>query len=527
MIQGIIFDFDNTLYNYEEANKIALDNLFKTISKETNITEKEINEYFNEIVLNIKKSNNYHCKFNKSIYIKYLLEKLNININKYFDLITIYDDVFYSNIKLYPNVIDILELLKEKNIKLGMVTNNIFSQQIKKIKQLQLLKYFDVIITSSECGYEKPNELIFINSINKMNIPVKNLCLIGDDYLNDIKPLEKIGITGFLFKNNDSEVTYDKYFSFGSFANLYIFFTEYFKTTDEIVYLSKLFGQSFVNVQGQGGNISIKLNSLIFIKSSGSILGNTSYDNGYTITHNSDTYPIIFGFKKPSMEIYFHSFMKKYVIHLHFILSNIFLCTNREDILKDFTIEYKIIDYEIPGKKLANNIYEVYDKEVDLYFLKNHGIIITGDTIEDIINVYNETFVYYNSKLNNRYELELLTFRINKEINDKFNKTIVCRIYKNNLKNIIYCFPDIAVYIETIEYINDITDIKNLTKIPDIIIYQNISFIIADNLTKLYSIYEILDAYDEIKLNSVGIKIQSIDNKTIQNMEEEKLRKII
>jgi len=519
MIKGVLFDFDSTLYNYEEANNNALDSLFNYISIENEIDKNNVKKEFNKITLNIKKSNNSHNKFNKSIYIKYLIEYLSLPLDKYFDYTKIYEDEFNNSIQLYSGVIDLLELFQSKKIKIGLITNNIFEQQIKKLKKLSILKYFDMIITSAECGYEKPNEMIFINAINKMNIPKDNLCLIGDDYLNDIEPLKKIGIEGFLFKNDDSNILYDKYFTFGSFSTLTIFFNEYFKTLKEYEFLSKLFGQSTLNVQGQGGNISIKFNSLLIIKSSGSILGNTSYENGYTITQNIENFPVIFSSKKPSMEIYFHSFMKKYVIHLHFVLTNIFLCSDN-----NIGNNYIIIDYNIPGKKLAENIYKVYDKNNDVYLLKNHGIIITGDTIDDVINSYIELFLYFNLKLNNLYSDELLCFKINIELYKRFNKSIVCRIYnKYKFDKITYIFPDLAVYVSSIERIITLETIKTFNVIPDIILYDNLIFIVADNLIKLYSIMEILDSYNLIINNSY--EIRTIDNEIIQNMEEEKIRK--
>jgi len=520
MIKGVLFDFDNTLYNYEEANKKALKLLFNSISIENNIDIILIEKEFNKIIIKIKKSNNCHNKFNKSIYIKNLIESLSLPLEKYFDYKNIYENHFNLNIKVYPGVIELLELFHSKKIKMGLITNNIFEQQIEKLKNLYIVKYFDHIITSSECGYEKPNEIIFINAIDKMNIPKDNLCLIGDDFFNDIEPLKNLGITGFLFKNDISDILYNEYFTFGSFVSLNIFFNQYFKTIEELVFISKLFGQSTLNVQGQGGNISIKLDSLLFIKSSGSILGNTSNDNGYTITHNIESFPVVFGSKKPSMEIYFHSFMKKYVVHLHFVLSNIFLCT---DVTTDNN--YTIIDYEIPGKKLAKNIYKVYDKINNVYLLKNHGIIITGDTIDDIIDSYIDMYMHFNLKLNNIYTNELVTFKINIELYKKFNKSIVCRIYdKFKFDEIFYIFPDLAVYIESIQKIDTFDSIQHFYKIPDIIIYKDLIIIIADNLIKLYSLIEILDSYNEIKKNSFQL-LQTIDKKIIQNMEEEKYRK--
>ena len=132
--------------------------------------------------------------------------------------------------------------------------------------------------------------------------------------------------------------------------------------------------------------------------------------------------------------------------------------------------------------------------------------------------------MYFNSKLNNIYFNELLCFRINIEIYNRFNKSIVCRIYdKFKFDEILYIFPDLAVYIELIQKMDTLDSIKTLKKIPDIIIYEDLIFIITDNLIKLYSIMEILDSYNLIKKNS--FQLRTIDKKIIQNLEEEKFRK--
>ena len=89
MIKGIIFDFDNTLYNYEFANNYSLKKLFEMILFDFNISIEKIKNIYKKINKNIKESNNCSNKFNKSIYIKKLLEELNIsliNLSKYFNL---------------------------------------------------------------------------------------------------------------------------------------------------------------------------------------------------------------------------------------------------------------------------------------------------------------------------------------------------------------------------------------------------------------------------------------------------------
>ena len=67
MILGIIFDFDNTLYDYDLVNKIALNKLFEELSLNNNLDINKIKKLYHKINSNIKNSNN---KFNKIIYIK-------------------------------------------------------------------------------------------------------------------------------------------------------------------------------------------------------------------------------------------------------------------------------------------------------------------------------------------------------------------------------------------------------------------------------------------------------------------------
>ena len=70
MIDTVIFDFDNTIYNYDKSNNNALEYLFISISSDFNINVNIINKLYNEINKNIKSSNNSSNKFNKIIYIK-------------------------------------------------------------------------------------------------------------------------------------------------------------------------------------------------------------------------------------------------------------------------------------------------------------------------------------------------------------------------------------------------------------------------------------------------------------------------
>ena len=536
MILGVIFDFDNTLYDYDIANNRALDKLFKSLSNDYNIVYENIEKLYKNINNNIKNSNNHVNKFNKIIYIKKLLETLNISINFINKYLIIYNDEFIYNCKIHSNVIDFFKLLKKFNIKIGILSNNTFIQQYDKLIFLKLLEYIDVIQTSDECGEEKPNINMYLNIKHKMNIPFENIAYIGDNYEHDILPSLNLNMFPFHYIKNNELILKNNYIEFGNFDDLNIFFKRYFKTTDELIFMSKYFGQSNLNIQGPGGNISIKLDDIIFIKSSGTVLGNISYTEGYCLANNIKCLEFvelkntkIFGHKIPSMETFFHAFMKKYTVHIHFTLSNIFFCSNKEIILNNFPYKYEIIKYIPPGLLLSKEVHKKYNKEIDIYFLENHGLIITSDEILEILEIYENIYKYFNNLLNNNFNNDFNTFLINKNYYFNKNKSLIIKYIDYPYKiveNIKYCFPDLAIFIEKIKVVNTLEELYiDLDNFNIIILNENI-YLCADNLTKIYYLLELLDKYKILSDYAYNNLNKIDDTKYLQNMEEEKFRKI-
>jgi len=545
MIKGIIFDFDNTFYDYDLLNKTALENTFNYISEKYNISKELINNNYNLINKQIKNENNSNNKFNKAIYFKKLVESIKLPLLVINEFLKVYNDFFLNNLKLYDGVIRLLKNLKQKNIKIGILTNNIFLQQYEKLSKLKILEYIDVIISSDEFGEEKPNINIFSCIKEKMKLSYDELAYVGDNFEDDIIPSIEKGMLTIWYNTsiiNTKNITKQKYLIFNNFEDINIFFENYFKTINEFIFLSKYFGQSIYNVQGPGGNISIKLDNYLFIKSSGYILGNIKYEEGYCIVDNNKCIEMvknnennvkeskIFGYKNPSMETYFHSFMKKYTIHLHFTLSNIFFCSNSEnDIMKDFKYNYDIIDYYEPGLELASEIYKKYSINTDIYILKNHGIIITSDEVKDIINYYEYLFNYFNERLENRYDSEILCYKINKLFYDNDIFKIIrfeCSFKPELLKNIIYCFPDLAIFIQKVLEIKKLEELNKNIIDCDIIFIEEKVILIANDINKLYSLIEILNCYKILYENNKNKLIEIVNIKRLQNMEEEINRRI-
>lgn len=163
-------------------------------------------------------------------------------------------------------------------------------------------------------------------------------------------------------------------------------------------------GKDPLLVQGAGGNISWKDGDTLWVKASGMWMAEALQKDIFVPINLPDfTKPELlqkFEFSlsgsdklllRPSIETMLHAVMpKKIVLHLHAIdiLSIVVNIDCFEILSKKLSaeIQWKIIDYAKPGSDLAQAVCrEVQDNPlVQVIFLKNHGVVIQGDSLDEV-----------------------------------------------------------------------------------------------------------------------------------------------
>jgi putative hydrolase of the HAD superfamily len=113
--KGIIFDLDNTLYNYDRCHNYALSAIIKYLyENHVNNTIINIENEYNIISKKIKyELYNTAASHNKNIYFKILLEKLNINLYFLDEINSIYWKTFYKHMECFEGVIDFIKWNKQ------------------------------------------------------------------------------------------------------------------------------------------------------------------------------------------------------------------------------------------------------------------------------------------------------------------------------------------------------------------------------------------------------------------------------
>ena len=78
--------------------------------------------------------------------------------------------------------------------KLGVVSNGqrVFSEQ--ELRVLGLYDRFDVVVFSSDLGYQKPDPRIYTAALEQMGVPACGVLFIGDDHENDVAAPLRLGM---------------------------------------------------------------------------------------------------------------------------------------------------------------------------------------------------------------------------------------------------------------------------------------------------------------------------------------------
>jgi len=123
-----------------------------------------------------------------------LKEYNNIENSEIIELADNYSRIHEKLWHLFDGVEETLQKLKNKCIKLGIMTNGTTESQRGKLKRFDIEKYFDYIFIEGEVGYGKPDVKIYEYMLKKTKINSDKIIMVGDNLIWDIEPPQKLGI---------------------------------------------------------------------------------------------------------------------------------------------------------------------------------------------------------------------------------------------------------------------------------------------------------------------------------------------
>ena len=188
-IRSIIFDVDDTLYDYTSAAKTAMDAIseycLNNFGWDSAYTKKRTLEtmyrQFNTLGMNDSAIHNRLIRF------QMLLEEEKKPVYPHaLTMYTLYWDTLCKNMNIADGVTDFIKAAKSKGISIGICTDMTSLIQYIKLDKLGILSLLDHIVTSEEAGVEKPDAGIFDLCIKKSGCLPHECLMIGDNWDKDI-----------------------------------------------------------------------------------------------------------------------------------------------------------------------------------------------------------------------------------------------------------------------------------------------------------------------------------------------------
>lgn len=189
MIKAVVFDLDNTIYDEIDYYTEVL-NLF---SVEKKITP-GLQSYIDYDLLHSSKDILGDVLKKAGIYSKALQEQL-------FSLYKIAD----VKIKPKEEAMQILQDLKDRSIKIGLITNGTVEAQKNKVRLLGIEHYFDMIVYAREFGKdkEKPHHTPFLYLLSNLDLKPEECIMVGDDISTDIRGAINVGMMPVLYESQN------------------------------------------------------------------------------------------------------------------------------------------------------------------------------------------------------------------------------------------------------------------------------------------------------------------------------------
>ena len=188
MIKAITFDVDNTLLDFMEFKRKTVTAMVKALKR-----------------YGFKGSQKNLEKDLFDFYLRYGIESGDF-LEKYLQRHDKKDDVMlaaainayviskYQNLKPYPKVRTTLKKLKNKGIKLAIVTDAPRIKAIMRLEALGIARLFDAIVSAEDVKRKKPSTLPFKKALKTINVRPEEALHVGDWRDKDILGAKRAGM---------------------------------------------------------------------------------------------------------------------------------------------------------------------------------------------------------------------------------------------------------------------------------------------------------------------------------------------
>lgn len=196
MMKALIFDIDNTLYDYDAAHEAALQALAEDAGQRLGLPAERFAALHQEAyrIQQERAGVQSAAVHNRLIRYQIMLEQIGQPVFYAPRMAERYWSVFLSRVSPAPGLGACMSFLKTAGLVTGVGTNMTADYQYAKLERLGLTQSIDFVVTSEEAGVEKPDRGFFDLCVKKAGCAAGECVFVGDSLRHDVLGAKQAGL---------------------------------------------------------------------------------------------------------------------------------------------------------------------------------------------------------------------------------------------------------------------------------------------------------------------------------------------
>ena len=184
-VKACVFDLGNTLINDTQLTKESVRDLSQWMVDQFLIPSGEV------FISNYMRANHEIDKpfishtFGEIEFFEKTFQEMPLSGISANDALDKYRAILTEKIHPDTDVVDAFTLLKEKNIRIALLSNESVHRVDTYMEKTSLRHFFDTIIVSEDIGIEKPDLRIFEETLKRLSIKGDEMVMFGDNEISD------------------------------------------------------------------------------------------------------------------------------------------------------------------------------------------------------------------------------------------------------------------------------------------------------------------------------------------------------
>ena len=223
MIKALIFDLDNTLYDYYGHHDIGYESLVRYAKEKLGMEREAFDKAYKDTMAKIEAhlGDNTAAIHDRYVRFQVLCEDYHIPLSPHaLGLTRCYWDSFLEGIVPFEGVPEALLAAKEAGYILGLGTNMMADYQLIKLEKLGLLSLFDFMVSSEEAGAEKPYKEFFHYCAKKAGALPQECIFVGDHLRLDVQGADAAGLVALWYQPDKEKALLAAYDCLTNYAEL-------------------------------------------------------------------------------------------------------------------------------------------------------------------------------------------------------------------------------------------------------------------------------------------------------------------